>query len=174
MNLVLETIETRRSIRKYKAQDVDQNLIDQVINAGLFAASGHNRQSPIIIQVTDPQIKAEIIKLNCEIGGWKKGFDPFYGAPVILIVLAPKDISNHIYDGTLVMGNMLLAAHALNLGSCWINRAKEEFETEWGKNLLKKLGITGEYEGIGHCILGYADGEHPKTPARKEGRVFKI
>ena len=107
-------------------------------------------------------------------GGWKEGFDPFFNAPVVLVVLAPKDWANKTYDGSLVMGNMMLAAHALNIGSCWINRARQEFETEEGKEILKALGIEGEYEGIGHCILGYIDEENLSVPARKPNRVYYV
>lgn len=174
MSDVLEKMKTRRSIRKYKPDMIPQEVIDKIIEAGTYAASGRNAQNTIIIQVTDPKIRNQISELNCEIGGWEKDFDPFYGAPAILIVLAKKDWPTHVYDGSLVMGNLMLAAHELGIGSCWIHRAKEEFETEWGKNLLKSLGINDEYEGIGHCALGYTDGEYPKSPERKADRVFYI
>lgn len=153
---------------------VPQELLDQIIEAGIYAASGKNRQDSIIIQVTDKKLRDEIMRMNCEIGGWQEGFDPFYGAPAMLIVLTRKDNSNRVYDGSLVMGNLMLAAHELGIGSCWIHWAKQEFETEWGKELLKSLGIEEEYEGIGHCALGYVDGEYPKELARKECRVFYI
>lgn len=174
MSNVLEKMKTRRSIRKYKPDMVSQELLNQIIEAGVYAASGRNRQDSIIIQVTDRKLRDEIMRMNCEIGGWQEGFDPFYGAPAMLIVLTRKDNPNRVYDGSLVMGNLMLAAHELGIGSCWIHRAKEEFETEWGKELLKSLGIEEEYEGIGHCALGYADGEYPKELARKECRVFYI
>lgn len=174
MSDVLNNIKTRRSIRKYKPDMVPQEILDQIIEAGTYAASGKGCQNTIIIQVTDPTLRDEISKMNCSIGGWNEGFDPFYGAPAMLIVLAKKDWPNRVYDGSLVMGNLMLAAHELGIGSCWIHRAKEEFETEWGKKLLTSLGIEEEYEGIGHCALGYIDGEYPKTPARKENRVFYI
>ena len=145
-----------------------------IIESGLYAASGKGTQNTIILQVTNQELRDEIAKKNCEIGGWQEGFDPFYGAPTILIVLGKKDWPTHVYDGSLVMGNLMLAAHELGLGSCWIHRAKEEFETEWGKTLLHSLGIEEEYEGIGHCALGYVKGDYPQTPARKENRVFAI
>ena len=112
--------------------------------------------------------------MNCEIGGWKEGFDPFYGAPAMLIVLAKNERPTYVYDGSLVMGNLMLAAHELGIGSCWIHRAKEEFESDWGRNLLRSLGVNGDYEGIGHCALGYADGDYPAAPARNEGRIFYV
>lgn len=174
MSEVLDKMKTRRSIRKYKPDMVPQELLDQIIEAGVYAASARGSQSAIIIQVTDKKLRDEIVKMNCEIGGWEEGFDPFYGAPAMLIVLAKKDWPNRVYDGSLVMGNLMLAAHELGIGSCWIHRAKQEFETQWGKELLKSLGITEEYEGIGHCALGFIDGEYPEAPERKEGRVFRI
>ena len=152
MNEVLKAIKERRSIRKYKSDMLPKEIIDQVIESGLFAASGKGQQSPIIISVTNKELRDKLSRMNCEIGGWKEGFDPFFNAPVVLVVLAPKDWANKAYDGSLVMGNMMLAAHALNIGSCWINRARQEFETEEGKEILKSLGINGEYEGIGLYI----------------------
>ena len=174
MSEVLEKMKTRRSIRKYKKDMIPQEVLDQIIEAGLYAASGKGQQSAIIIQITNKEMRDEIAKINCQIGGWEEGFDPFYGAPAMLIVLGKKDWPTHVYDGSLVMGNLMLAAHELGIGSCWIHRAKEEFETEWGRNLLKSLGIEGEYEGIGHCALGYVDGDYPDTPARKENRVYYL
>lgn len=174
MSDVLDKIKTRRSIRKYKPDAVPQEILDKIIEAGTYAASARGCQNAIIIQVTDKKLRDEIVKLNCEIGGWQDGFDPFYGAPAMLIVLAKKDWANRVYDGSLVMGNLMLAAHELGIGSCWIHRAKEEFETEWGKKLLQSLGIEEEYEGIGHCALGYIEGEYPEVPARKENRVYYI
>lgn len=170
----MEKLKSRRSIRKYKPDAIPQDILDQIIKAGLYAANGMGYQNTIIVQVTNKDIRDKISKMNCEIGGWKEGFDPFYGAPAMLIVLAKKDWANRVYDGSLVMGNLMLAAHELGVGSCWIHRAKEEFETEWGKELLKSLGIEEEYEGIGHCALGYAEGNIPKTALRKENRVFYV
>ena len=172
MSEVLDKIKSRRSIRKYKPDMVPQEILNRIIEAGLYAASGMGQQNTIILQVTDKELRDEIMRRNCRIGGWKEGFDPFYGAPAMLIVLAKKDWPNRVYDGSLVMGNLMLAAHDLGIGSCWIHRAKEEFETEWGKELLRSLGIEEEYEGIGHCALGYVDGEYPQMPARKENRVY--
>ena len=103
-----------------------------------------------------------------------KDIDPFYGAPVVLIVLADKNAPTHIYDGSLVMGNLMLAAHELGVGSCWIHRAKEEFERPEGLEILKSLGIEGEYEGIGHCVLGYVDGEYPKAAPRKSNWIYFV
>ncbi|MCM1174068.1 MAG: nitroreductase [Blautia sp.] len=174
MSELLEQMKNRRSIRKYKPDMIPQEVLAQIIEAGLYAASGMGYQNTIMIQVTDKERRDEISRMNCEIGGWEEGFDPFYGAPAMIIVLAKKDWANRVYDGSLVMGNLMLAAHELGIGSCWIHRAKEEFETEWGKEFLKSLGIEEEYEGIGHCALGYAEGAYPEAAARKENRVFYV
>ena len=174
MHTVLEQMRTRRSTRSFSGQAVPQEILDQIIEAGTYAASGMNRQQTIIIQVTDRALRDEISRMNCAIGGWKEGFDPFYGAPAMLIVLARKDCPTGVYDGSLVMGNLMLAAHALGVASCWIHRAREEFETAWGRELLRSLGVEDEYVGIGHCALGYATDALPEPPARRPHRVFRI
>jgi nitroreductase len=174
MNEVIQAMETRRSIRSYKPDMVPDEIIDQIVEAGTYAASGMGCQSPIIVAVTSREMRDRLAKMNAKIGGWKPDFDPFYGAPVVLIVLADRARVTAVYDGSLVMGNLMLAAHALGIGSCWIHRAKEEFDSEEGKQILASLGIQGDYEGIGHCILGYE--QQPAAPAapRRAGRVFRI
>lgn len=172
MESTINDILTRRSVKKYKSAPVPQEIIDKIINAGLYAANGMGAQSPIIIQVTNKEMRDKLSKMNADVMG--ANTDPFYGAPAVLVVLADKKRPTAVYDGSLVMGNLMLAAHALGIGSCWIHRAKEEFESEEGKEILKSLGIEGEYVGIGHCILGYADGEPKPAAERKPGRVFKI
>ena len=172
MNDIIKAMEERRSIRKFKTDIPKKEDLEQIIEAGLYAANGMGKQAVITVVVTNKELRNKISKANCEIGGWQEGFDPFYGAPVILIVLAQKDWVNRVYDGSLVMGNMMLAAHSLGLGSIWIHRAKEEFEQEEWKNLLKDIGVEGEWEGIGHCAVGYIDGDAPKAAPRKDGRVF--
>ena len=174
MNDVINAMLERRSIRKYKSEKPEESLVNEVITAGLYAASGRNFQSVRIIAVTNREKRDEIAELNRRIGGWDEGFDPFYGAPVILLVIADRTKPTYIYDGSLVMGNLMLAAHSLGLGSCWIHRAKEELETEQGKAVLADLGIKGDWEGIGHCALGYADCENPAAPERKPDRVYQI
>lgn len=171
---ILENILTRRSVKKYKPDSVPVELIQKVVEAGTYAATGRNRQAPIILAVTNKALRDKLSHMNAKIMGMDESFDPFYGAPVVLVVLADKTVSTHLYDGSLVMGNLMLAAHALGLGSCWIHRAKEEFESEEGKQILKELGIDGEYEGIGHCVLGYADGEEPQAKPRKENWAYYI
>lgn len=174
MNAAYDLLIERRSIRRYKPDAVPRELIDKVIEAGLYAPSAMGTQHTIVVAVTDKKLRGELAAKNAEIAGIQDGRDPFYGAPVVLIVLTKKDWQNRVYDGSLVMGNLMLAAHSLGLGSCWIHRAKQEFETEWGKNILMSLGIGDEYEGIGHCILGYPDGEQPKPAARRDGRAYYI
>lgn len=172
MSDTLEAIKSRRSIRKYKSDPVPKELLDKIIEAGLYAPSGMGQQATIIISVTNKEIRNKLSKLNAKIMG--SDSDPFYGAPAVLIVLADKARPTCVYDGSLVMQNLMLAAHELGLGSCWIHRAKEEFELPEGKEILQSLGIEGEYEGIGHCIIGYADGEEPSPAPRKENRVYHI
>ncbi len=174
MNDTLKVLETRRSCRNFKPDMVSEDDLKAIIRAGTYAATGMGKQSPLIIAVTDKTMRDEISEANRKIGGWDEGFDPFYGAPVILIVLAKKDIPTHVYDGSLVMGNLMNAAESLGVNSIWIHRAKEEFESDFGKNILAKLGISDEYEGIGHCALGYA-AEPVKDPApRKDNYVYYI
>ena len=167
-----QNIITRRSIRKYKPDMVPKEIIDRIIKAGTYAATGMGKQSPIIIAVTNKEMRDKLSKMNAEIMGTNT--DPFYGAPVVLIVLADKTRPTYLYDGSLVMGNLMLAAHDEGIGSCWIHRAKEEFESPQGKEILKSLGIEGDYEGIGHCILGYTDGEEPMAAPRKENYVYYV
>ena len=171
MNEVIRSLRERRSIRKFKPDMVPREKIEAIIETGLYAANGRGQQKPIVIAVTDRALRDKLSKANCEIGGWESGFDPFYGAPVVLIVLAPKEWPTYIYDGSLLMGQLMQAAHAEGLGSCWIHRAKEEFEMEIGRAILKKFGIEGDYEGIGHCVIGYPV-EIPEAAPRKEGRVY--
>ena len=166
----IENLLTRRSIRQFKAEPLPKELIAKIIEAGTYAPTGMNWQSPVILAVTDPALRDRISAWNAKIIGTDT--DPFYGAPVILIVLADKSKPTYIYDGSLVMGNLMNAAHACGVASCWIHRAKEEFESEEGKALLKELGIEGDYEGIGHCILGYADCDPQPARPRKDNYVY--
>ena len=172
MSEVINNMKTRRSIRKYKPDMIPDDVLNRIIEAGTYAATGMGKQSPIIIAVTNKEIRDRFSKMNAEIMGVDS--DPFYGAPVVLIVLADKARPTYVYDGSLVMGNLMLAAHAEGIGSCWIHRAKEEFESAEGKAFLKSLGIEGDYEGIGHCVLGYTDGEEPKAMPRKENYVYCV
>ena len=171
--IVMHNLLTRRSVRKYKSTPVPQELLDRIIEAGTYAASGKSQQPWIIVQVTEPAVMERLRRVNAQIMGVAEDADPFYGAPVYLIVLAERQNRNHVYDGTLVMGNMMLAAHALGLGTCWINRAREEFDTPEGQAWLRSLGIEGDYEGIGHLSVGYPDGE-PRPAKPRKPCVYKV
>lgn len=172
MSDILELIKSRRSVKKYKSDPVPKELIEKIVEAGTYAPTGRNWQSPIILAVTNKEIRDELSRLNFGYDSDKR-IDPFYGAPCVLVVLADKSKHTYVYDGSLVMGNMLLAAHSLGLGACWIHRAKETFESTAGKAILKKLGIEGDYEGIGNCIVGYPD-MTPVDKPRKENWVYYI
>ncbi|MGM9606300.1 MAG: nitroreductase family protein [Oscillospiraceae bacterium] len=173
MNETLQTIRARRSIRNFKPDLPPQELIDRVIEAGLCAPSGMGKQSSIIIAVTNPELRAQLADLNRRAANWDEGIDPFYGAPVVLSVLADPSVPTWVNDGSLTLGNMLTAAQSLGLGNIWVHRAKEVFESARGRAILKDLGVEGEYVGVGHCVLGYAGAEPPAAPARRPGRVFR-
>ena len=172
MNETLKVLETRRSCRKFKPDMIKDEELQAILKAGTYAASGMGKQSPIIIVVTDKALREKLSEENRKIGGWQEGFDPFYGAPVVLIVLAKKEVPTHVYDGSLVMGNLMNAAESLGVASIWIHRAKEEFESEFGQEILGKLGITDEYEGIGHCAIGYAAEPAKEAAPRKDDYVY--
>lgn len=166
----MQNLLTRRSVRQYKEDPIPQDVLERIVEAGTYAATGMGKQSPIIVAVTNRALRDRLSRMNAAVMGGSG--DPFYGAPVVLVVLADKSIGTHVYDGSLVMGNLMLAAHAEGVASCWIHRAKEEFESEEGRQILRDLGIEGDYEGIGHCILGYADGEEPQPKPRKASYVY--
>ena len=166
----IENLITRRSVRQYKADPVPKEIIEKIIEAGTYAPTGMNWQAPVIIAVTNKALRDRLSAWNAKIIG--SDSDPFYGAPAVLIVLADKSRPTYLYDGSLVMGNLMNAAHAYGIASCWIHRAKEEFESEEGRALLKDLGIEGDYEGIGHCILGYAAAKPAPARPRKENYVY--
>ena len=171
MNEVIKAIKERRSVKSYKPDAVPAELLDAVIEAGTYAPTGRNMQSPIIIAVTDKAIRDRLSKLNADIMG--VGGDPFYGAPAVLVVLADKSRPTYLYDGSLVMGNLMLAAHSLGLGACWIHRARETFESKEGQEILSSLGIEGDYEGIGNCVIGYPDAPPADRKPRKENYVYR-
>ena len=168
----LTTLKARRSCRAYKPELIEEEKLNAIIEAGTYAATGMGKQSPIIIAVTDKAMRDRLSRMNAAILG--ADMDPFYGAPELLIVLADKAVPTHVYDGSLVMGNLMNAAADLGVASCWIHRAKEEFESEEGKAILRDLGIEGDYEGIGHLILGYAAQPEAAPAPRKEGYVYRI
>lgn len=172
MNEVLKAMKERRSIRQFRPDMVSREDLDTIIEAGLYAASGMGNQATVIVAVTNRELRDRLSAVNAKLMGQGEAFDPFYGAPAVLIVLGNKKYPTFQYDGSLTMGNMMLAAHALGLGSCWIHRAKEEFETDEFKSVLSELGLEGDFEGIGHCIVGYPAAEAPEAAPRKQGRVF--
>ena len=172
MKTTLEDLKNRRSCRSYKPEQITDAELDAVLEAGTFAPTAKGSQCPIIIAVQNPDLVKKLSQMNAAVMGSDR--DPFYGAPTVLVVLADRAMANRVYDGSLVMGNLMLAAHELGLGSCWIHRAKEEFESEEGTALLKSLGVEEEYEGVGHCALGYVAGEYPAAPKRKENWVYYI
>lgn len=175
MNDTLKVLETRRSCRSFLPDMIKDEELQAILRAGTYAPTGMGKQSPIILAITDKATRDAISEQNKQIANWPGAGDPFYGAPVILAVLAKKDVVTHIYDGSLVIGNLLNAAESLGVASIWIHRAKEEFESGFGYELLKKLGINpDEYEGIGHCALGYAAAPPKEAVPRKENYVYYI
>ena len=167
----LNVLKTRRAIRSYESKIPERELIDKILEAGTYAPTGMGQQSPIIVAVTNQELRNRLSRMNADIMG--QDTDPFYSAPVVLIVLADKNIPTYLYDGSLVMGNLLNAAHAVGLGSCWIHRAKEMFDSDEGKALLKEWGIKGDYEGIGNCIIGYPAQGLPAPKAVKFNREVR-
>ncbi|MBR3698257.1 MAG: nitroreductase [Bacteroidales bacterium] len=176
MNTTMNDLLTRRSVRSYTDEVPPMEVIEEICKAGTYAPTGMNRQAPIIIAVTNREVRDRLSKLNASVFGPDNDSDPFYGAPVVLVVLADTTAApTWKEDGSLVMGNLLNACHAKGLGSCWIHRAKEVFEMEEGKAILRDLGIDDtKYVGIGNCILGYTAGDYPEARPRKENYVYWI
>ena len=171
MTEAMNNLLTRRSIRRYKDTQVPDDLLDQVLEAGLYAPTGMNTQNIYMVAVRDKETRDQMMKLNAAVMG--RDGDPFYGAPCVIVVLGDATGYPVVENGSLVLGNLMNAAHAVGLGSCWIHRAKQTFETEEGKTLLKKWGLPEHLVGIGNCILGYAD-QLPVAKPRKEGRIIKV
>ena len=172
MNETMKTLIQRRSCRKYQKRQVDRDQLEQILEAGTYAPTGMGRQSPVIVAVQDPEMVAKLSAMNAAVMGSQS--DPFYGAPTVLVVLADKTMPTYLYDGALVMGNLMNAAHSLGVASCWIHRAKEVFASQEGKALLAQWGLPETYEGIGNCILGYADGPLPEAKPRKENWIIRV
>ena len=171
MNEVLNAIYERRSVKKYTDRAVPAELLDEILKAGSWAANGKAWQAPVMVAVTDPETRETLRRLNAEILG-NPDADPFYGAPTVVVVLSDSDRFTYIEDGSLVIGNMMLAAYSLGVDSCWIHRAREMIETEEGKALKAKWGLGDNYIGIGNCILGYRAGDYPAPKPRKDGRII--
>ncbi len=168
----LNDLRTRRSARKYTDEMIPEDVLQRICEAGTYAPTGMGKQSPIIICVTNREVRDRLSAMNAAVMG--STGDPFYGAPVVCVVLADRKVGTYLYDGALVMGNLMNAARAEGVASCWIHRAKEVFDSEEGKAMLKEWGIEGDYEGIGNCILGYAATRAPKARPRKENYVTYV
>lgn len=166
-----EDLLTRRSVRKYSDRQVEDEKLDKVLTAGLYAPTGMNNQAPVLVAVQDKETRDRLSRMNAAVMG--ASGDPFYGAPCVIVVLSDPERMTWVEDGSLVLGNLMNAAHSLGLGSCWIHRAKECFDTPEGKALLRAWGVPENYRGVGNCILGYA-AEEPEAKPRKSGRIIKI
>ena len=173
MNETLQVLKTRRSIRKYKPEQITDAELNAILEAGTWAPTAMGMQSPLMVVVQDAETISYLSKMNAEVMG-KPGTDPFFGAPTVVVVFADGTTGNWLKDGSLVMGNLMNAAASLGVGSCWINRAMEVFDKEEGKALLRKWGIDEKYRGVGHCILGYADCDAPTPKDRKEGYIVRV
>ena len=167
----MKNLLERRSIRRYKDTQVPDELLDKVLEAGLYAPTGMNRQNVVMVAVRDRETRDQMMNMNAAVMGSQN--DPFYGAPCVIVVLGDPEIYPVVENGSLVLGNLMNAAHALGLGSCWIHRARQTFETEEGKELLRSWGLKDTLVGIGNCILGYPD-ENPAPKPRLDGRIVKV
>ena len=172
MNEVLKLLKQRRSIRRYKAEQIKDAELDAILEAGTYAPSGMGKQSAILVAIQDKETIAKLSKLNAAVMGAE--IDPFYGAPTVVVVLADRSSFTWFEDGCLVMGNLMNAAYAVGVDSCWIHRAKEVFASEEGQAMLKAWGIEGDYVGIGNCILGYRAGDLPEPHPRKENYIYRV
>ena len=178
VNETIKNLLERRSVRGYKEDLVPEEVLNEILEAGEYAPSGMGQQGTLMVVTQNPELVAKLSKMNADVMGTESdpfyNMDPFYGAPVVLIVLADKSRPTCVYDGSLVMGNLMNAAHALGVDSCWIHRAREVFASEEGKALKAEWGVPESYVGIGHCVLGYRSGEYPKAKARKDGFVIRV
>lgn len=173
MNETVQTLMQRRSCRAYEPRQVDEDTLQQILAAGTYAPSGKGRQSTKIVVLQDPAEISALEAMNAAVMG-QSGTHPFYGAPTVCVVLASADVPTCVEDGALVIGNLMNAAWSLGVGSCWIHRAREEFASAEGKALLEKWGISGNYIGVGHCILGYAAKPYAAAAPRKEDFIVRV
>ena len=173
MNEILKAMEERRSCRSFLPEQLKESDLEQILRAGTFAATGMGRQSPKIVVLQNPEDIAALERMNAAVLG-NPDAHPFYGAPTVCVVLAEAGAFTNVEDGSLVIGNLMLAAWSLGVGSCWIHRAKEEFASPEGKALLKKWGVEGDYIGVGHCILGYPTGEYRPAKPRKNDYILRV
>lgn len=172
-NECVKNLIERRSVKSYGPDPVTDEELDTILNAASYSPSGMGKQPVIMVAVQSKKVRDQLSRMNAKFMG-NADFDPFYGAPTVVVVLADRASYTYLYDGSIVLGNLLNAAHAIGVDSCWIHRAKEEFDSEEGKALLKEWGIEGDYEGIGHCILGHIRGDYPQAKERREGRIIRI
>ena len=173
MNEVIQAMIDRRSCRSYTNEQVKEEHLEQILLAGTYAASGMGKQAAKIIVVQDKETIEQLRAMNAAIMG-NPDIDPFYGAPTVCVVVADPEVRTWQEDGSLVMGNLMLAASTVGVASCWIHRAQQEFDSPEGKALLEKWGIDTRYRGVGHCILGYADGPLPAAKPRKEDYIHRV
>lgn len=166
-----EILKNRRSIRKYQPQQVSDAHLDAILEAGIYAPSGMNTQNTVMVAVRDKETRDQLSRMNAAVMGTEN--DPFYGAPCVVVVLVEPERYTAVEDGSLVLGNLMNAAYEIGVGSCWIHRARQMFESEEGKALLRKWGLREDLIGVGNCILGYPD-EDPAPKPRREGRILKV
>lgn len=172
MNEAMKNLLERRSVRGYKKDLVPADVLDEILEAGKYAPSGMGQQKTLMVVTQDPELVAKLSRMNADVMGAKS--DPFYGAPTVVIVFADSEQGTCVENGSLVMGNLMNAAHAVGVDSCWIHRAREVFDSEEGKALKTEWGVPESYIGIGHCVLGYRSGEYPEAKARKDGFVIRV
>ena len=172
MNEAIKNLLERRSVRGYKKDLVPAEVLDEILEAGKYAPSGMGQQKTLMVITQKPELVAKLSKMNADVMGAKS--DPFYGAPTVVIVFADSEQGTCVENGSLVMGNLMNAAHAVGVDSCWIHRAREVFDSDEGKALKAEWGVPESYIGIGHCVLGYRSGEYPEAKARKDGFVIKV
>lgn len=173
MNETIKNLIERRSVRKFKDEQIKDEELEIILKAGTYAPTGRGAQSPIMVVVQDKDTIKKLSKMNAAVMG-KDDIDPLYGAPTVVVVLTARDAHTGVEDASLVLGNLMNAAYSIGVNSCWIHRAKEVFDSDEGKALLKEWGVEGDYLGVGHCLLGYADGELPKARKRKENYVYYV
>ena len=172
MNEAMKNLLERRSVRGYKKDLVPADVLDEILEAGKYAPSGMGQQKTLMVVTQDPELVAKLSRMNADVMGAKS--DPFYGAPTVVIVFADSEQGTCVENGSLVLGNLMTAAHAVGVESCWIHRAREVFDSEEGKALKAEWGVPESYIGIGHCVLGYRSGEYPEAKARKDGFVIRV
>ncbi len=171
-NSVIDSLQSRRSIKKYIDKQISDEELDTILESGKYAPTGRNRQSPVMVAIRDRDTVKKLSKMNAEILGSES--DPFYSAPCVVVVFADMSVSTGFEDACLVMGNLMNAAHAIGVGSCWIHRAREMFSSEEGKALMREWGLSENYVGVGNCVLGYREGDMPAVRPRKENYVIKV